>query len=138
MGTISLVPIAPVEYNVTVNVVEYGNDTQKIENAAVRVNETGATYFTDANGSVTFPLEEGNDYNLTISADGYIGEQHEILALADDTTLDVSLLLTAPAVPDTYAVTFEVYDKDDADNDIRGALIEVYSGADMVATATLR
>lgn len=59
-----------------------------LENA--RLNLNGTTYYTDETGSYSIQLIPGN-YDLAISADGFIGLEQTDLELIEDTSLDFIL-----------------------------------------------
>lgn len=96
-----------VNYAVTFNVT---SGTEALEGAAVMFN--GETKQTDADGVATFEgVIVANDYEYSISKDGYTGATGTVDVVDGDVTEDVALEMI------TYQVTFNVSDKNGAIQD---------------------
>jgi 5-hydroxyisourate hydrolase-like protein (transthyretin family) len=89
---------------------------------------------TDANGEYSIEVPVGEGYRVEVTADGYDSTSNDDVDVTEDTTTTVDFDLVASGDP-TGTIQGVVRNADD-NSGIEGATIEIYDGADLVATTT--
>lgn len=89
---------------------------------------------TDGSGAYSLDVPVGEGYSVQVTADGYESTSDDDVDVTEDTTTTVDFDLTESG-PATGTIQGVVRNADD-NSGIEGATVEIYDGADLVATTT--